>query len=62
MKEINKVFKDYHYYLDEMQEKSCKLTEEQQEKLATVLSSQISLLIALKHHSSLGKVEYNFTI
>lgn len=61
MKKINKVFRDYHFYLDDMQELSAKLTREQQEELATILSSQITLLVALKKHSSLGNVTYNFT-
>lgn len=51
-----KVISDMKKYLDHIDEKSEGLNTLQKEKLETILSSMLTLLVALKNYSRLGKI------
>lgn len=51
-----KVISDMKKYLDHIDEKSKGLNTLQKEKLETILSSMLTLLISLKNYSNLGEV------
>jgi hypothetical protein len=59
MRDLQKTIKDYKYYLDEMGELAKPLPKKKQAQLADILATQITLLVALKNHSSLGQTDYS---
>lgn len=60
MKEVNKTIKDYKAYLDEIAILAKPLDSAQKERLNTILSSQLTLLVYLKQASKMGKVTLNW--
>ena len=60
MKPLNKTIKDYKAYLDIIATLAKPLDDEQKEQLNTILEVQLSLLIALKRDSHLGKYSINW--
>lgn len=53
-----KVISDMKKYLDHIDEKSKGLNSLQKEKLETILSSMLTLLVSLKNYSHLGKNDF----
>lgn len=59
-KKLNKTIKDYKDYLDMIAVLAKPLDEDQKEQLNTILEVQLSLLVALKRDSNLGKYSINW--
>lgn len=57
---LNKTIKDYKDYLDIIQTLSKPLDSEQKKQLNTILESQLTLLVALKRDTGLGRISIDF--
>lgn len=61
-KKLTKTIADYKTYLDILEKLAKPLSSEQKEQLNTILTSQLSLLIALKQDSGLGRVDVDYLL
>ena len=57
---VKKVTTDFKNYLDDIELLSRKLEPAQKDTLETLLAAQLTLLVAFKHDSRLGKVDFAF--
>lgn len=57
-----KVTKDFIFYLKEVDKLSKRLSKEQRDDLENILKVMLTLLVALKQNSNLGKLSINWLL